>query len=123
MARKCPNCFCTIPATKMLVYSGDVNCTSCHNSLEFSAFSRNIAAFGALILAAVVFRVSQAYYSGHPGALGWVFPVLFAYLAYSVASPILLVFVADLQLLPFEPAPVEQPHSAPVSHSSHHGSH
>lgn len=118
MARKCPNCFTVLPATKLLTHSTSIECRSCKSPLEFSAFSRNLSSFASLIFAAIVFRISQAYYSGHPGALGWVFPVLFAYLGYSIAAPILLVFIADLQLRPFEPAPVDHAPS-----SAHHGSH
>jgi hypothetical protein len=59
-----------------------------------------------LIVAAIVYVKSSAHYSQHPGALGWVLPVLFAFLAYSIAAPLVLGFIADLQLRPLEAAPV-----------------
>jgi hypothetical protein len=116
MARKCPNCFSTVPATKVLVYTNDLVCPTCNSPLQVSALSRNISAFAALIVAAIVWRIASAYYSGHPGALDWVLPVLFAFLAYSLAAPLVLVFVADLQLRPLEPAPVVA-EKAPAHHS------
>ena len=106
MARKCPNCFSTVPATKVLVYTNDLVCPSCNSPLQVSALSRNISAFAALIVAAIVWRIASAYYSGHQEVLDWVLPVLFAFLAYSLAAPLVLAFVADLQLRPLEPAPV-----------------
>lgn len=120
MARKCPNCFATVPATKVVVYTNDLVCPSCNSPLQVSALSRNISAFAALIVGAIVWRITTAYYSGHPGALGWVLPVLFAFLAYSVAAPLVLAFVADLQLRSLEPTPVVA-QMAPAH--QHHPSH
>jgi|SRR5580658_711564 hypothetical protein len=106
MARKCPNCFSTVPATKVVVYTNDLVCPTCNSPLQVSALSRNISAFAALIVAAIVYVKSSAHYSQHPGALGWVLPVLFAFLAYSIAAPLVLALVAELQLRPLEPASV-----------------
>jgi hypothetical protein len=119
MARKCPNCFATVPATKVLVYTNDLACPSCSSPLQVSALSRNISAFAALIVAAIVWRIASAYYAGHPGALGWVLPVLFAFLAYSVAVPVVLAFAADLQLRLLEPAPVVAQMAPAHEHHSH----
>lgn len=102
MARKCPNCFSAVPATKILAYSNDLVCPSCQSPLGISGLSRNISAFAGLIVGAIVYRISSAYYSQHQGSLGWVLPVLFAYLAYSIAAPLVLALTADLQLRPME---------------------
>ncbi len=118
MARKCPNCFATVPAAKVLVYTNELVCPSCNSPLEVSALSRNISAFAALIVAAVVWRIASAYYSGHPGALGWVLPILFAFLAYSVAAPLVLIFMADLQLRQLR-TPALIADAAPHHHPSH----
>jgi hypothetical protein len=118
MARKCPNCFATVPATKVLAYTNDLVCPSCNNPLEISALSRNISAFVGLIVAAIVWRFSSEYYSGHPGSLGRVLPVLLAFLAYSVAAPLILTFIADLQLRPLE-APALVADAAPHHHPAH----
>lgn len=119
MARQCPNCLAKVPAYKVPVYSSNVTCPSCKSSLELSTFSRNISAFVALIIGAIIFRMSSAYYAQQQGALGWVFPVLFAYLAYSITALMILVFIGDLQFLHFEP---EQPGHEPLTpeHQPHH---
>lgn len=118
MARKCPNCFVVIPATRVIVYSNDIVCAPCNTPLEISRFSRNVASFTALIVAAIVFRIASAYYSALPSALGWVFPVLFAYLAYSIVAPLVLVLIADLQMRSFD-APAAHHDQAPAQHTSH----
>lgn len=118
MARKCPNCMTAVPATKVLPYSNNIVCEPCNSRLEISGFSRNISAFVGLIVAFIVFRISAAYYSQIRSALGWLFPVLFAYLAYSIAAPVVLLFIADLQLRPFEPEPVQ--HTVATAHHSSH---
>jgi hypothetical protein len=105
MARKCPNCFAAAPRTKLLVYSNNFECPSCQSPLEISGWSRNISAFVGLIVAALVWKVSSAHYALHPGALGWLFPVLFSYLAYSIAAPLVLISTGDLRFPPSESAP------------------
>lgn len=120
MARKCPNCMAAVPAAKVLPYSNNIVCEPCNSRLEISGFSRNISAFMGLIVAFIIFRMTSAYFSQMQSSLGWVFPVLFAYLAYSIAAPAVLLFIADLQLRPFEPEPAQ--HSAVASHHSHHPS-
>ena len=120
MARKCPNCFATVPATKVIAFTNVLVCPSCDSPLQVSALSRNISAFTALIVAAIVYARSSAHYSQHPGALGWVLPVLFAFLAYSIAAPLVLAFLADLQLRSLEPAQIVA-EAAPAHH--HHPSH
>lgn len=119
MARKCPNCLVVIPVNNVLIFSNNIVCEPCNSRLEISGFSRNISAFAALIVAAIVFRISSAYYAQLPSALGWLFPVLFAYLAYSIAAPIVLLFIADLELRPFEPEPAPQHETAHGHHASH----
>jgi hypothetical protein len=118
MARKCPNCMAAVPATKVIPYSNNIVCEPCKSRLEISGFSRNISAFVSLIVAFIIFRITSAYYSQMQSSLGWVFPVLFAYLAYSIAAPMVLLFIADLQLRPFELEPAQ--HNVT---STHHLSH
>jgi hypothetical protein len=118
MARKCPNCFADVPKTSLLAYSNDLECPSCHSPLEPSNWSRNISAFAGLALAAVVWRVTTAHYSLRPSGLGWVLPVLFSYLAYSIVAPLVLVLTGDLRLKSSEPvaSTVEAPRAHDVSH-------
>jgi hypothetical protein len=121
MARKCPNCLVVIPATSVIIYSNDIVCEPCNSPLEISRFSRNVASFAALIVAAIVFKIASSYYSVVSTSLGWVFPVLFAYLAYSIAAPLVLILIADLQMRPFEEPTMPAAHHehAPAHHSSH----
>jgi hypothetical protein len=105
MARKCPHCFAVFPAKKLLAYSNDLECPSCGTPLEISALSRNVSCFVGLVCAAIVWRASAAHYRTHPGALGWALPVLFSYLTYSVAAPLMLILTGDLRLRPARPVP------------------
>ena len=98
MARKCPNCFASVPAGRLLEYSNDLECPSCGRPLEISPLSRNMSAFAGLVVAAVVWRIVSVHYFGQPGLLGWVLPVLFSYLAYSIVAPLVLVAAGDLRL-------------------------
>lgn len=125
MARQCPSCLTKVPATKVVAYSGNIGCPSCKSSLEPSPFTRNISAYTALVVGALVLWKSSIHYSLQQGALWWVFPILFAYLAYSIAAPLMLVLMGDLQLRPLEP---EQPGHEPLapdypSPQHHHPSH
>lgn len=118
MARKCPNCFADVPPTSLLAYSNDLACPSCHSPLGLSNSSRNISAFVALAVAAVVWRVTTAHYASHPGGLDWVLPVLFSYLAYSIVAPLVLVLTGDLGLKISGPvaSSVEVPRAQDLSH-------
>lgn len=118
MARQCPNCLAAAPVTKLLAYSNNFDCPSCRAPLEVSALSRNISAFIGLIFAALVWKVSSGHYALHPGALGWVFPVLFSYLAYSIVAALILIPTGDLRLRPADPVP-RGSEGSPVPHSHH----
>ncbi len=98
MPRKCPNCFAAVPATQLAACSNVLECPSCHQPLEISAWSRNISALAGLVVAVIVWRISSAHYSLHEGILGWALPVLFSCLAYSIAAPLVLVATGDLRL-------------------------
>jgi hypothetical protein len=123
-ARQCPNCLAIIPAAKVASYSNSLVCPNCGRPLEISAFCRNLAAFIGLAVGSLVWRLSTAHYADHPNALGWVLPVLFAYLALSVIQPIVLMATADLRLKDLiEAAPIADSHSSHDAHgASAHGS-
>ena len=118
MARQCPNCFARVPAAKLLPCTNDLVCPSCGKPVEVSSISRNLSALIGLMAAAFVWWLSSRYYAGHPGSLGWVLPVLFSYLAYSVVAPLILAYAGDLQLKDLADVPVVSEHAAP-SHGSH----
>jgi hypothetical protein len=115
-ARQCPNCFAFVPPGLIVAYSYDLVCPSCRHPLEISALSQNLSAFAGLVAGAIVWRLAGAHYSRQPGALGWVLPLLFSYLAFSVVAPLALIFTADLKLKPldsvvfqYEPPPSHRP--------------
>lgn len=119
-ARQCPNCLAVLPATKIGAYSNTLSCTGCGRPLEISAFSRNLAAFIGLAVGALVWRVSASFYADHANPLGWVLPILFAYLSLSAIQALVLIAAADLRLKEIiePPAPAEA-HAAHGSHGSH----
>ncbi|HYL69298.1 MAG TPA: hypothetical protein VEX69_09030 [Candidatus Limnocylindria bacterium] len=116
-ARQCPNCMTMVPAGEIAAHSYDLTCPGCQRPLEISDFSRNLASFGALAVAALVWAFAASRFSADPSALGWIMPLLYGYLALSVAAPLLLISLADLRLSSESPAPVV--HEAPAHHSSH----
>ena len=106
-----------VPATEIAVRSFDLTCPGCQRPLEISDFSRHLASFGALAAAAVVWWFASARFAQDASALGWVLPILYSYLAFSVVAPFLLILLADLRLSSELPARV--PREAPAHHSSH----
>ena len=116
-ARQCPNCHAMMPAGKIVAYSNDLVCPGCGSPLEISALSRNLSAFAGLGAGAVVWWLASAHYSQQPGALGWIWPVLFSYLALSIVAPLTLMAVADLGTRPGDAPRVVN--EAPSPHPSH----
>jgi hypothetical protein len=116
-ARQCPNCLTMVPAGEIAARSYDLVCPGCQRPLEISDFSRNLAAFGALAAAALVWVFAAARFSRDASALGWIMPILYSYLTLSVVAPLLLILLADLRLSSEAPAPVL--HEAPAHFSSH----
>jgi hypothetical protein len=100
-ARQCPNCFAFLPPGQVVAYSYDLVCPSCQHPLEISALSRNLPAYAGLVAGAIVWWLASAHYSGQPGALGWVLPLL-------------VRFTADLTLKPLDSIVFQ--YEAPPSH-------
>ena len=115
-ARQCPLCMAKVPAGCVVAHTDGMDCPGCKARLEVSFASRFIATTVGLLVAALVWRWSQ----GAAGMLGWVKPMLFAFLAFSFAAPLALMFIADLRVKPAEaPAePVAMPHAG--GHGGHH---
>lgn len=106
-ARQCPNCMAFVPAGQIVAYSFDLICPSCQHPLEISALSRNLSAFAGLVVGAIVCWVANAHYSKESGALSWVLPMVFSYLAFSIAAALALIVTADLKLKPMEVVEVQ----------------
>ena len=127
-ARQCPSCLVILSVTKVASRSNTLVCTGCGKPLEISAFSRYLAAFIGLAVGALVWRLTTAHYADHPNALGWVLPILFAYLALSVMQSLALMVTADLRLKDLiEPTPAAEIHSTHAVPASgphaHHKNH
>jgi len=116
-ARQCPNCHATVPAGKIAAYSNDLVCSGCGSPLEIAPLGRNLSVFAGLGAGFIVWWLASSHYSQQPSALGWIWPVLFSYLALSLVAPLTLMAVAELAPRAVDEAPVV--HDAPAAHSSH----
>ncbi len=103
-----------VPAGAVVAYSDGMECPGCKSRLEVSAGSRMIATALGLLAGALVWRLTRN--SG--GMLGWVLPVVYAFLAFSVVAPLFLMATADLRLKSAEPA--AEPVAAGGSHGGGH---
>jgi hypothetical protein len=117
-ARQCPNCFAFLPPGQIVAYSYELVCPSCQHPLEISALSRNLPAYAGLVAGAIVWWLASPHYSGQPGTLGWVLPLLLSYLAFSIVAPLVLMFTVDLTLKPLDSI-VFQYEAPPSHHPSH----
>ena len=105
----------------MVTRSYDLVCPACGRPLEISRISRNIAAIFGLIAGAVAWYLATGESQSHQ-ALGWVFPVLYAILAYGIVAPLALMLTADLSLKS-EPRTQEILTNAGPAHSGHTSGH
>jgi hypothetical protein len=96
-------------------------CPGCQRPLEISPASRDIAEALGLAAAAIVwFWASRSWQA--ETMLGWVLPIVYAFLALSIVSTLVLMLSADLRLKADAPKPVEV--AAEAGHGTHHsGSH
>jgi hypothetical protein len=89
--------------------------------LEVASGSRTISSLAGLAAGAIAWKLS----SDAPGDLGAVLPTLYAFLAFGIVSPLVLMFTANLRNAPALPAPL--PAHAGDSHGhgsdSHGGGH
>ncbi len=108
--RKCPQCLTVVPAAQVAAYSDSIECPRCKKLLEVSAASRYLATSAGLVAGVLVWR----WMSHSGGMLGWVLPVVYAFLAFSVVAPIVLMLTADLRNKPAEP--VVEPAAAAAGH-------
>ncbi len=109
--RICPHCKTEITAANVAAYSDSVECPQCKTRLEVAPGARTIATLCGLGGAAIAWRLS----SDLAGDLGSVLPTLYAFLAFGVVSPLVLMFTANLRNAPALPAP------EPVHSGSGHG--
>jgi hypothetical protein len=114
--RICPHCKAEITAANAAAYSDSIDCPRCKARLKVAPASRTISTLCGLAAAAIAWRLS----SDSGGDLGAVLPTLYAFLAFGVVSPLVLMFTANLCNAPAsqspEPAPTADTHGA----SGHH---
>lgn len=76
--------------------SNDMECTKCGARLEVSSGSRTIATLCGLAAGTIAWRMS----ADATGDLGAVLPTLYAFLAFGIVSPLVLMFTAHLRNAP-----------------------
>jgi hypothetical protein len=111
-ARMCPHCKTEITAANVAAYTNGVDCPKCGARLEAAGGSRSIATLCGLAAAAIAWHLS----SGSTTDLGGVLPTLYAFLAFGIVSPLVLMFTANLQNAPALPAP--EPAHADAGHGT-----
>jgi hypothetical protein len=109
--RICPHCKNEITAAIVAAYSNSIECPHCKARLEVAPGSRTISSLCGLGAAAIVWHLS----GGSGGDLGAVLPTLYAFLAFGIVSPLVLMFTANLSNAPALPA------AEPVQFARGHG--
>lgn len=115
--RVCPHCKTEIPAPEAAARSNDVVCPNCGARLEVASGSRMISATAGLLAGAIVWHLS----SGGGGYLAAVLPTLYAFLAFGIVSPLVLMVTANLRNAPPAPAPTPAHEPAAAGHGGGHG--
>jgi len=110
--RICPHCQTEISAPVSVSRSNDMECPKCGARLEVSSGSRTISTLCGLAAGTIAWRMS----ADSTGDLGGVLPTLYAFLAFGVVSPLVLMFTANLRNAPALPIPVG-------THTDAHGAH
>ncbi len=109
-------CMAKVAAGQVVAYSDGMECPGCHRPLEVSGGSRMLATTLGLLAAALVWRLAR--FTG--GALGWVLPMVYSFLAFSVVAPLFLMLTADLRLKPAATAAEPQPAATGHGHGGAH---
>src|ERR1700693_4438345 len=119
--RICPHCKTEIPAPEAAARSNDMVCPKCGTRLEAAPGSRTISTLAGLAAGAIAWRLSI----GSTSDLGGVLPTLYAFLAFGIVSPLVLMFTANLRNAPALPAfePAHAPDSAGLGAGGHGGGH
>jgi DNA-directed RNA polymerase subunit RPC12/RpoP len=119
--RMCPHCKTEISAPISVARSNDMECPKCGARLEVASGSRTISTLCGLAAGTIAWRLS----AGLPGDLGGVLPTLYAFLAFGIVSPLVLMLTANLRNAPAVPVPAPAHEGSPcsqvaVGHGSDH---
>jgi DNA-directed RNA polymerase subunit RPC12/RpoP len=119
--RICPHCKTEISAPEAAARSNDIECPKCGTRLEVAPGSRTISTLAGLVAGAIAWRLS----ADSTTDLGGTLPTLYAFLAFGVVSPLVLMFTANLRNAPALPAlePAHAPDSAGHGAGGHGGGH
>jgi len=119
--RVCPHCKTEIPAPEAAARSNDIVCPKCGVRLEVASGSRTISTLAGLVAGALAWRLS----ADSTTDLGGVLPTLYAFLAFGMVSPLVLMFTANLRNAPAVPAPepAHEPSPAGNGGGGHGGAH
>ena len=119
--RMCPHCKAEISAPLSVSRSNDIECPKCGTRLEVAPGSRTISTLCGLAAGTIAWRLS----ADATGDLGGVLPTLYAFLAFGIVSPLVLMFTANLRNAPALPAPAPAHAPSPSGHDAggHGGGH
>jgi DNA-directed RNA polymerase subunit RPC12/RpoP len=119
--RICPHCKTEISAPEAASRSNDLECPKCGARLEVASGSRTIATIAGIAAGAIAWQLS----SGSTSDLGGVLPTLYAFLAFGIVSPLVLMFTANLRNAPAIPAPAPAHAATSAGHgaASHDAGH
>ncbi len=117
--KNCPSCSSPVPATGALSRSDHLACPECGCPLRVAADGRLLASWAGLAAGWLTwFLASRSALS--LGPLGWFLPIVFAILAFGIASPLSLFFTAAIEHRPPDPTPAASAPSSGQSHAGHH---
>ena len=112
--RICPHCKTCISGPESAARSNDIECPKCETRLEVAPGSRTISTLCGLAAGAIAWRLS----AGSTSDLGGVLPTLYAFLAFGVVSPLVLMYTANLRNAPAVLAPEPAHALAPTAHGA-----
>jgi DNA-directed RNA polymerase subunit RPC12/RpoP len=112
--RICPHCKTEISAPEAAARSNDIECPKCGTRLEVAPGSRTISTLAGLVAGAIAWRLS----AGSTTDLGGTLPTLYAFLAFGVVSPLVLMFTANLRNALALPVPEPAHAPGPAAHDA-----
>lgn len=115
--RKCPQCLSQVSPGVAAAFSDSIVCPGCKAPLEVAGVTRHLAIWAGLAAGIAKYYWIKKLLPLDQMSLGWVLPVLSAFLAFSVTAAVVTMF-ADLRNRPPEPEPTAAPASGHAS--GHH---
>ena len=112
--RACPHCKTEISAPESAARSNDIECPKCATRLEVAPGGRTLSSLAGLTAGAIAWRLSV----GSTSDLGAVLPTLYAFLAFGIVSPIVLILTANLRNAPPAPVFASSHDASPTGHGS-----